>query len=340
MTLPGGALLPAAAVSWISVLPTHRRRGVLTGTMAALHDDARAHGEPVSILTASESLIYGRFGYGVATWRMGASLDRAHARFARELDDPGRVRYLSADEALKVFPPVYEVARRQRAGGVSRPDFWWPETSAWLAEEFSPTFRVVHEQPDGTVDGFSLYGLTSEWHDGIPAKRLTVVDLITLNPNARAALWRFLVGVDLVRTVFAGTLPVDEPLRFMLRDSRRFRVDYVNDGMWVCVHDEERALAARTYTGEDRVVLDVQRVDGTRGRFEVEGGPDGAQCRSTTATADVVLGQEQLGAVYLGGVSFTELHAAGLVDEERPGGVARADRMFVTQPPPTMTSWF
>jgi predicted acetyltransferase len=340
VTVPGGALLPAGAVSWISVLPTHRRRGVLTGTMAALHDDARERGEAVSILTASESLIYGRFGYGIATWRMGLSFDRAYAQFVHELDDPGRVRYLSADEALKVFPPVYDAARRLRAGGVPRPDFWWPESSAWLDEEFSPTFRAVHEGPDGSVDGFALYGLSSDWNDGIPAKRLHVVDLISLNQQARTALWHFLVGVDLVRTVVASTMPVDEPLRWMLRDSRRVGVDYINDGMWVCVHDEERALASRTYSTEATVVLDVHRVDGSRGRFEIDGGPDGAQCRPTKAAADVVLGQQQLGAVYLGGISFHELLAAGLVEEATAGAIERADRMFATQPPPTMSSWF
>jgi predicted acetyltransferase len=118
------------------------------------------------------------------------------------------------------------------------------------------------------------------------------------------------------------------------------RVDYVNDGLWLCVHDEARALAARTYSSDDRLVLAVHRPDGSEGRFEVEGGPDGAQCRPTTASPDIVLGSAQLGAVYLGGISFHELAAAGLVEEARAGALARAHRMFTTSPPPTMTSWF
>src|SRR4051812_22705878 len=54
LTLPGGAQVPAAAVSWVAVMPTHRRQGVLTRLIAALHDDARARDEPAAILTASE----------------------------------------------------------------------------------------------------------------------------------------------------------------------------------------------------------------------------------------------------------------------------------------------
>src|SRR4051794_34471676 len=63
LTLPGGALAPVAAVSAVAVQPTHRRRGVLTSMMGALHGVARDRGEIAAVLTASESTIYGRFGY-------------------------------------------------------------------------------------------------------------------------------------------------------------------------------------------------------------------------------------------------------------------------------------
>ncbi len=340
VTLPGGALMPAGAVSWISVLPTHRRRGVLSGMMAALHDDSRERGEPASILTASESSIYGRFGYGVATWRFGMSVERAHAQFAHELADDGRVRYLTDDESLTVFPPVYDTARRRRAGMVSRPDFWWPSEMRMLADDFAPTFRVVHEGRDGSVDGFAMYGLAGDWEGGISAKRLTVIDLQTTTPSSRAALWRFLFGVDLVHTVAAINIPVDDPLPFMLTDARRVRVDYLNDGMWVCLLDEQSSLGMRTYSCADRLVLDVHRPDGSRTTLALEGGPDGAQCRRSDALADLALGAPQLASVFLGGMSLHRLADAGLVDELRPGALARADAMFTAHPAPAMTSWF
>jgi predicted acetyltransferase len=340
LTLPGGTLVPAGAVSWIAVLPTHRRRGVLSGMMNALHDDSRRRGEPVSMLTASESSIYGRFGYGIATWRLGITVERAHARFVHDVADDGRVRYLTDDESLKVFPPVYDTARRARAGMVSRPDFWWPSELRLLADDFAPAFRVVHEQRDGTVDGYALYGLAGDWDGGISAKRLTVVDLQTTTLSARAALWRFLFGVDLVHTVAGINLPADDPLPFMLTDSRRVRVDYLNDGLWLCLLDEQRALGLRTYACADRIVLDVHRPDRLRATLELEGGPDGAQCRPTDAGADLALGAQQLASAFLGGVSFSQLYEAGLVDELRPGAVARADAMFAAHPVPAMTSWF
>jgi predicted acetyltransferase len=340
LTLQGGMLLPAGAVSWIAVLPTHRRRGVLSGMMAALHRDSRERGEPVSILTASESSIYGRFGYGVTTWRLGLTVERAHARFVRDDVDEGRVRYLTDDESLKVFPPVYDTARRRRAGMVTRPDFWWPSELRNLSDEFGGAFRVVHEGRDGTVDGYAMYGFSDNWRGGISAKRLTVIDLQTTTLSARSALWQFLFGVDLVHTIAAINVPADEPLAFMLADSRRVRVDYLNDGLWTCVLDEPAALRMRTYTGADRLVLDVHRPDRSLVTLELEGGPDGAECRATNAGADLALGTSQLGSVFLGGVSFHQLFQAGLVDELRPGALARADAMFAASPVPAMTSWF
>jgi predicted acetyltransferase len=341
LTLPGGALLPAAAVSWVSVSPTHRRRGYLTGLIDALHTDARERGEPVSILTASESLIYGRFGYGVCTWRLGFSVERAHAKFARPDDDDGRVYFVDdSAETVKLFASVYEAARRARHGMVSRPDYWWPEVMYYFTLDHSPTFRVVHEDRDGTPDAFAAYSIKGDWGTGLSEKTLHVYDIQSSNDRARGALWRFLVGVDLIHTISAMSQPVDEPFRFMLADLRRARVDYINDGMWLCIHDEAATLAARTYSADDGLVLEVHRPDGTKESFEVEGNADGATCRATRKSPDISLGTSQLGSVYLGGVSFRELMAAGLIDELSTGAIARADDMFSTRPLPAMTSGF
>src|SRR4029077_1308866 len=98
LTLPGGASIPAAAVSWVAVLPTHRRQGVLSRVIEALHDDAREREEPVSMLTASEGAIYGRYGYGVATWRLGLTAERSRIEFADDAPEMGRMRMLDRDE--------------------------------------------------------------------------------------------------------------------------------------------------------------------------------------------------------------------------------------------------
>ena len=234
LTVPGGAVVPAAAVSWVAVLPTHRRRGVLTQMIAALHDDARAHEEPVAMLTASESVIYGRFGYGVATWRLGISAERARIEFI-DPEDTGRMRMLTKEEAEKVLPEVYERTRLARGGMVSRPDFWWPQVF-WTymgGRGKKPFFTAVHTDAAGNDDGFVAYEITDEWNRGLPDRRLVVWDMQAVDGKARAALWKYVFGVDLIGTVASTNSPIDDPLRRLVTDGRRVQVDYVNDGLWL-----------------------------------------------------------------------------------------------------------
>jgi predicted acetyltransferase len=340
LTVPGGATVPAAAVSWVAVLPTHRRRGVLTQMMAALHDDARAHDEPVAMLTASESVIYGRFGYGVATWRLGLSADRARIEFI-DPDDAGRMRMLAREEADKVLPEVYERTRLLRGGMVSRPDFWWPQVfwGFFGGDGKKAFFTAVHTDADGNDDGFVAYEINDEWNRGLPDRRLLVWDMQAVDAPVQAALWKYVFGVDLIGTVAATNSPIDDPLRRLVTDSRRVRVDFVNDGLWLAPLEPAPLLAARRYTVDGRVVIEVHAPDGTSHRVALEGGPDGAQCTPTTATPDLVCGTATLGACALGGNRWSELARTGLV-EGRADVLMRADAMFMATPEPALLSGF
>lgn len=340
LTVPGPACVPAGAVSWISVLPTHRRRGVLTGMLRTLHADARDRDEVAAMLTASESVIYGRFGYGPATWRLGCSVERVHGHFAHPVHDPGRLRFLDESAALRTFPAVYDAVRRSRAGMVSRPDFWWPEVWSGFSIENGALFAVVHEDAAGAADGYAFYSVGGDWAGGVTAKKLTAWDVMAPTPAVRAALWRYLLDVDLVHTVSAVNVPVDEPLRFLLADPRRLRVDYVNDGLWLRPLDPAALLAARRYASPGTLVLEVHEPDGTVQRLALDGGPDGAACTRATAEPDLVLGLAQLGAVALGGTPWRSLADAGLIEERRGGSLTRADAMFATHPAPATLSWF
>jgi predicted acetyltransferase len=338
LTVPGGAVVPVAGVSWISVLPSHRRRGVLSGMMASLREDAVNRGEAISVLTASEGGIYSRFGYGIATWRQRIHVDRAHSAFASPPRDDGRVRYLDRADALARFPAVYEWARRVRPGMVSRAALWWEEAFHHLAPSTGACFFVMHEGADGVPDGFLTYEIAGDFALGINQKELRVLDFVTATPEARATLWQFVFGVDLVETIVGWLVPIDEPLRFLLADPRRFRVDAINDHLWVQIVDVPRALEARRYSTTDRIVFEVH--DGpTVTRVVLDGGPDGAECRPTTAEPDVVLGLSQLGSIYLGGVRAEWLAAAAQLDARTPDAIARVDAMFASYPSPSCVVW-
>ncbi len=322
LTVPGGTRLPAGAVSWISVLPTHRRRGVLTAVMATLAADSRNRGESVSMLTASESTIYRRFGYGVATDRVGASIESSRSRFLPPWSDPGRVRFVDLDEAGKVFPEVYE-RTRSRVGSVARPEFWWPEV-LFAYPHGEARFMVVHET-GGIADGFAFYGVKGDWVGGISDRTIEVIDLQGVDDTARLALWRYLLDVDLVARVTAFNVPLDDPVRFALDDPRRFRIDFMNDGLYVRVLDVETALGARRYERDGSLCLSVPGL----GDYElvVDGGL--AQCVPTTARVELEVELEALGAMFLGARRASQFVPTGRVRGDA-GVIDRADAMFAT----------
>ncbi len=342
LTMPGGALLPAAAVSWVSVLPTHRRRGVLSRMMAAMHDDARERDEPVAMLTASESVIYSRFGYGIATWRWGLRAQRARIVFDEDAGGGGSMHLLTRAEGERALPLIYERARRCRAGMVSRPEFWWPAVF-WDhlgGGDKKAFFVAVHRDDAGNDDGYVAYEISGEWGGGLPDRQLLVWDLQAENTDAHVALWRYVFGVDLVADVVATNAAPDDPLRFAVTDPRRVRVDFVNDMLWIAPLDVATALAARTYATDGALVIEVHDTAGGKASVALYGGPTGAECARTDREPDLVCPVQSVGAALLGGTKWHDLAAAGRVAERASGALARAALMFGSSPAPATLSYF
>ena len=341
LTLPGGAILPAAGVSAVTVRATHRRRGLLRTMMGELLDDAAAHDEPVAMLTASEGTIYERFGFGISTRHQVIELRRRDVEFARPRP-PGRLRILDDGDAAKLEPGLFDRVRRSYPGAVSRPDAWWSD------EQYDPRFGVridaVFENPDGVVDGYACYGVHESMDPAIgSANRLTVRDLVAATPDALHGLWRYLCEVDLVGTILDPGAPVDLPLPWLLTNNRAMRVKGVTDAVWTRLLDVPAALAARSYAAEDRLtvaVADAMRPGGPAdGVFTIEGGPGGAAV-TRGGEPDLAGDLSALSAVWLGGVRCSSLAAAGLLEERTPGALRRADQFFASEPQPFPFTWF
>ena len=345
LTLPGCTTVPAAGVTWVGVLPTHRRRGHLTRMMAALLDDAVEREEPLAILLASESLIYGRFGYGLATTHHTVEIESRHGAVRPPLQADGRIDLLDGAAAAKVLPGLLDQARLRQPGDLRRPEAFWdnlfrdPEKHR---DGASPHFYAVHESPSGEADGYAVYRVKMDWQHGIPHGKVLAGEFVGLTAAAEAALLQFLLSIDLTEEVELALRPPDDPLRWMLVDPRRYRSTLVSDFLWARLLDPAVALAARRYSAPGQLVLDVADPfhPAAAGRYVLDGGPDGAGCRPTTDEPDLTLGAEELGAIYLGGVAPSTLAAAGRLTEERPGALARADAMFVTCPGPFCRTGF
>jgi predicted acetyltransferase len=337
LTVPGARTVPCAGVLAVGVLPTHRRRGILRRLMRTQIDDIREQGQPVAYLWASEASIYQRFGYGVGTLMGSFKIRRTDIPFVRSLETPGRIRLVDKDEAMKVMPTVYDAVRARRPGFVTRDEIRWTDLFRDTERDrdgASPLFYALHET-DAGPDGYLAYRAKEEWVPSLgPNSTIMIEELLNSSDDAYAALWRFVLDIDLVRTVKGFKRPVDEPLLHMLLEPRAVDLS-VRDGTWLRLVDLPAALQARGYAGEGRLVLEVRDpfCSWNEGRWELEAGPDGGAVKSSDAEPDLVLHVDDLAAMYLGAVRAFSLARARRV-EGSPQAVARADALFATAEAP------
>ena len=352
VTLPAAALgqacptIPMAGVTAVGVHPTHRRHGFLRQLMSAMHDDARQRGEPIAGLEASESVIYGRFGYGLAVNVAEYTIDSRASAFA--VPAPAiDLTLVDKDEAVKIVPEIFDRQRRTRAGEINRSSGYWAHVLADLPHDrrgYSARFHAVSEA------GYVLYrsGGESNLFRG-DRSEIVIEDLRGDNAEIEAALWRFVLDLDLIGQVRVKRSPVDEPLRWRLADPRQLRTAAIEDRLYVRILDTAAAFEARGYQAEGRLVLDVLpptaaegAVDVAPGQWVLEAGPDGASCRRARRgeDADLRLGLPALGTLYMGGFAASLLAAGGRIEELRAGSLSMADALLTTRPAPRSGTGF
>jgi len=324
LTVPGGARVPFSAVTGVGVRPDRTRRGVLSAMMRAQLDDFAERGVPLAGLYASEAVIYGRFGYGVATVTRDYRVERRRARLRPEVPAWGEVSLLSVDAAAERIPELYANLFTGRPGRMRRSPHWWPgfERAARLSE--TPVQAIVHHGPDG-IDGFAEYTVDRKhWQD---PSEMDVWHLEAANDVAYAGLWRYLLGVDLVDRIKLAGRPLDEPVELLLADPRTCDTISVDDNLWLRLVDVRAALAAREYDG-DPVVLEVADpfLPANSGRYRV--GADGV--RRTDVPGELRLSVDALAMLYLGSWRASALASAGRIEPAEPKVLARADRLFAT----------
>ncbi|SDM20785.1 GNAT family N-acetyltransferase [Allokutzneria albata] len=335
MAVPGGAVLPLAAVSRVGVRADHTRRGVMTELMRA---QLRELGEPLASLHATEPVIYGRFGYGVACRGRTVEVEATRGRAVPPLPGDGEIRLLETDELAVELPKIYERIGLHRPGMMSRPRGWWRMVVERRLAQKDHLVAAVHSGPDGD-DGFALYEATTvNISPDQRERRLDVHDMHGASLGVVLDLWRFLLGADLVRWVRAWGRPLDEHVELIVPNRGDCRTIELTDETWLRLVDVPTALAARTYGPARPVVVEVHDrfLPENSGRYRV--GPDGV--RRTDASADLELPVDSLAMLYLGDISASALAATGRLTVREASALTRADRLFTTDRPPNSGTFF
>lgn len=321
MTVPGGKRLALAAVTCVGVRADRRRRGVLTALMRRQFEGFVERGVPLAALYASEPVIYGRFGYGVATRVHKYTVDRRLAVLRPEVPAGGEVEVVDVDGIFDRLPRIFAELPHTRPGMMTRPDYWWAGFERHARTSRQPCLAAIHHGPDGP-DGFVLYSSRED------RTALEVTVQHSANSAAFAGLWRFLIGVDLLDVVEVCDRPLDDVAELLFTDPRACASAETTGGrLWLRLVDVPAALAAREYEGEP-VVLEVADplLQANSGRYLVS--PDGVAV--TTEPAELRLDVSTLAMLYLGTWPASALTAVGRIEELTRGAAARADRLFGT----------
>ena len=332
LTVPGGAVVPTAGVMAVGVLPTHRRRGILTQLMRRQLEEAHERGEPLAALYASEGAIYGGYGYGVASFAGEISVEREHAAFDGSAEPVGSTRLVTHEEALEAFPQVYDRVRAETPGMFERSRDWWEirrlTPRPWMAG--AEIARVVLEV-EGRPEAYAAYTVSFAMEHGATSSTLQVVEAIGTSPAATSSIWRYLLEMDWYARLTCDFLPLDHPLLFLLREPRRLRF-MIGEALWVRLLDVGTALSVRSLREGEPVAVELsdELCPWNEGRWLISA----VGAERTKDEPDLRLDVRELGSVYLGGFTFAELAWAGRVEELRDGGVARADELFRTERQP------
>ncbi len=323
MNIPGGSI-PIAAVASVSVQATHRRRGINRNMMRLQLEDIYSRNEPLAVLQASESIIYGRYGYGMSSFEDSLSIMKEHGAYAQEYRPSGRLYFCDEDEARTIFPDIYQLAIQNRVGTTVREDNWWQ--FRFLEPGLKggdPRSWFVRHVESGMNTGYVRYTING--------RVLHILELVSSTFEGYSALWRFCLDMDLVDTIEAAHRPVDEELRWMLADPRRL-ISSSEDKSWLRLVDAKSALENRSFSSEGSLTLRIKDdfLPWNDGVYTLSTDGHNSECVVSEKSPDITLSTSDVAAAYLGGVRFDLLARSGRINEHTPGSIDLLDRLFAT----------
>ena len=319
VTLPGGAAVPAGGVTWVSVQPTHRRQGLLRRLMDACHADIDARGEPVAMLNAERRRDLRAFRLRDRRHR-AAGDDQPEGRNVPARG--GAVRRHGRGQPSTTRSNATAPRCGSASGGCERARSAVPTRgtpSSPLAAARSPrgcpeAFHLRH------AEGFVSYRVAQDWNEGQPQHKVEIVEMVACTPDAHAALWHTVLGLDLVGVVRTRQMPLDDPLPYLLQNARVVVSSGVDDNTWVHPRDVATCFGTRTYGSDDRLV-----VEAAGRRWAIDGSPEGASCKPVRTRPDLATDVAGLGVLLLGGVRPSVLAAGRRLDAQDQRTLRRAD---------------
>ena len=337
VSLPGGSTVLANAISGVTVLPTHRKRGILRRAISADLIQAKDRGDAVALLRASEFSIYSRFGFGVATEAQTIEIDTRGIEFLSGSQD-GSVELVEPASATDTCSPAFATMRRQRSGAMNRDSVFWRRTFGLLEDYPEGMWKgsvAVSRNAQGQVDGYARYRTASAWPNDRPEATVHIDELIETSPASHLRLWDYLCSMAWVTKVVMEEGCVDDDIAFQLVDQRAIKRHGPGDQKWARLLDVQTICTTRTYGIEQKLTIEVTDEAGlANGRFTLDASASGSTCKRSRSKVDLTMSVNDLSSLVFGGSSAAQLTRVGRIQEHTGSASLFADQLFRTSRSP------
>ncbi len=338
ISLPGGTVVSANAISGVTVLPTHRKLGILRRAISTDLNEAKERGDAVAVLRASEFSIYGRFGFGVATEASSLEVDTRGVTFLSSSKD-GSVELIEPGAATNLCAKPFALHREQRSGAIDRNPVFWQRTFGLLDDYPEGMWKgsiVLSRDGRGRVDGYARYHTTSAWPNDRPESTVHVDELIDSSPASHLRLWNYLCSMAWVTKVVFEECPIDDDIAFQLVDQRAIKRHGPGDQTWARLLDVAKVCTTRTYDIVKKLTIEVVDDSGlANGRFTIDASPSGSSCKRTRSKVDLTMSVNEFGSLVFGGSSASQLTRIGRIQEHTQSAALSADQLFRTSRSPS-----
>jgi predicted acetyltransferase len=347
LSLPGGRRVPVAGLTAVGVAPGAQHRGAFRALTEAHLDECRARGDAASVLMASQTPLYGRFGYGLATRTATWEIDIPAARsLAAGAPTAGSVvlEHGRGPELIDVLAEVWEQAGARRAGSLTRSPAWWERMlspkKSWVGG--GDLLVALHRTPSGACGGYALYEVDiAHGRQGLAEADITISEMVGVDAAVELDLWRFLADLPWARTLRWAYAPIDPAPMFWLTDPRQLRRMADLDFLWLRPLDLPALTESRAFAADGSVVLEVSdpRYPDLAGRFELRSADGRGSWVPTDRAAALSLSVTDLGSLWLGGAAARQLVAVRRISGD-PAAAGLLDAMLAVDGPPRCLARF
>jgi predicted acetyltransferase len=289
----GGRAVPCRGIAAVMVEPGERGRGTASRMMAAMLEETRAAGFPISTLYPATKPLYGKVGYASAGNRITYRLPFGVMRGLRA--DPNPELTFPVDRSI--LASIQAERARRTNGLLERCELLWQRALDSAGKPLD-TWLIPG---DAGPEGYLTIGAKQ------PDRTLHVEDWAALTPRAGRAILGFLAGWHSQANAITWAGGPEDMLIHLMPEVGATIASWEQ---WMLrVTDVAGALTARGWPGGIQAALTLNVTDpllagnGGRYRLEVADGKAGVERLSGSGAADISLGVDALATLYTGHLS-------------------------------------